>query len=146
MRLETLQNEMVQAMKSGEKFRKGVISDIIAQIKKSAIDKGCRDNISESFVDDVLLKCKKVAQEMIDTCPGDRAETMTEYRKQLEIIDEFAPKLIVDERTIGLLLDDAFDDIEPVPQNRGKVMKWFKDNYGGKVDMRVVNKMLGEIL
>jgi len=146
MTLEKLQDTMVSAWKSGDKFRKGVISDLIAQIKKAAIDKGCRDNITETFVDEVLLKAKKITQEMIDTCPSDRVETMEEYRKQFDIVDEFAPKLIDDEVTIGLILDEIFEDIEPVPQNRGRVMKIIATNYKGKLDMKVVNKMLGEIL
>lgn len=146
MTLEILQKAMIESMKEGNKFRKGVISDIIAQVKKTAIDKGCRDNITEKLVDEVLTKCKNIAQEMIDTCPKDRTETMAEYWSQFEIINEFAPKLIDDERTIDMILDDIFNDIEPVPQNRGKIMKSIKDNYGGKIDMKVVNKMLGEIL
>lgn len=146
MTIDQLQSAMIQAMKSGDKFRKGVISDIIAQVKKTAIDKGCRDNITEKLVDEVLTKCKKIAQEMIDTCPNDRKETLSEYWSQFEIIKEFAPQLIDDERTIGMILDDIFDDIEPVAQNRGKIMKCIKDNYGGKIDMKIVNKMLGEII
>ena len=146
MTLEKLQTEMVQAMKSGDKFRKSVISDIIAQVKKTAIDKGCRDNISENLVDEVLLKCKKIAQEMIDTCPGDRVETKAEYCKQFDIIDEFAPKLITDETTIGMLLDSIFEEIEPVRNNRGKIMKIFATEYKGKFDMSIVNKMLTDIL
>jgi uncharacterized protein YqeY len=146
MTLEMLQAEMIKAMKDGNKFRKSVLSDVIAQVKKAAIDKGCRDNIAESFVDDVLLKCKKIAQEMIDTCPNDRAETKAEYYKQFDIIDEFAPKLITDEATIGMLLDSIFEEIEPVRNNRGKVMKIFATDYKGKFDMSVVNKMLTDIL
>ena len=146
MTLEKLQTEMIKAMKDGNKFRKGVLSDIIAQVKKAAIDKGCRDNIVESFVDEVLLKCKKIAQEMIDTCPNDRVETKDEYRKQFDIIDEFAPHLITDEATIGLFLDNIFEEIEPVRNNRGKIMKIFATEYKGKFDMSIVNKMLTNIL
>lgn len=147
MKIETLQHEMVQAMKSGDKFRKGVISDIIAQVKKAAIDKGCRDNISESFVDEVLLKCKKIAQEMLDTCPSDRAETMEEYRKQFDIIDEFAPKLISDEDEIRNLIFDALNgEIEFTKANRGKIMKIISPVFKGKADMSVVSKVVGEML
>ena len=90
MTLEILQKEMISAMKNGDKFRKGVISGMIAQIKSAAIDEGCRDNIPETLVDKVLLKGKKTAQEMIDTCPADRIELLADYVKQFDIIDEFA--------------------------------------------------------
>ena len=51
MTFETLQQEMYSAMKSGDKFRKEVISGLIADIKRVAIDKNCRDNITEEVVD-----------------------------------------------------------------------------------------------
>jgi len=148
MTLEKLQHEMVQAMKSGDKFRKGVISDIIAQIKKAAIDKGCRDNIPENLVDEVLLKCKKIAQEMIDTCPGDRVKTMAEYCKQFDIIDEFAPQMINDPEEIRNILTNVSISSGWLitKPNRGQIMKAVKTNYGSKVDMSVVNKVLGEML
>lgn len=148
MTIEKLQSEMVQAMKSGDKFRKGVISDIIAQIKRAAIDKGCRDNISENLVDEVLLKCKKIAQEMLDTCPGDRVETMAEYCQQFDIIDEFAPQLIDDPQEIHDILVNVsiVSGWLITKQNRGQIMKAIKTTYGNKVDMSVVNKVLGEML
>lgn len=39
MTLEKLQNEMITAMKSGDKFRKGVLADMIGNIKTAAINK-----------------------------------------------------------------------------------------------------------
>ena len=58
MTLEMLQKEMIAAMKNGDKFRKTAISGLIAQIKKAAIDKGCRDNISEEMVNAELQSCQ----------------------------------------------------------------------------------------
>ena len=97
MKIETLQKAMISAMKSGDKFRKGVISTVIARIKNAAIDKGCRDNILEDMVDAELLKAKKTTQEMIDTCPESRVDLLEDYKKQMEIICEFAPTLITNE-------------------------------------------------
>ena len=146
MKLETLQFEMVKAMKLGQKFRKGVISEAIAQIKKVAIDKGIRDSIDESLVNEVLLKIKKTIEEMISTCPVSRTDLLEEYKKQMEIIDEFAPKLIVDKEEIRNFINDivngefAFDK-----SNRGKIMKIVMPNLKGKVDMKIANKLLEEM-
>lgn len=148
MTLEKLQAEMVAAMKAGDKFRKNVISTTIAQIKNAAIDKGCRDNIPESLVDEVLLKCKKTAQEQIDTCPADRIETLAAYVKQFDIIDEFAPKLITDEDDIKRLIGQYTDaaNMQLIKSNRGAIMKIVAANLKGKVDMSVVNKIVGGML
>jgi uncharacterized protein YqeY len=147
MTLEKLQSEMIQAMKSGDKFRKGVIADIVGNVKKAAIDKNCRDNITEALVDEVLLKCKKTAQEMIDTCPADRIETLAEYVKQLDIIDEFAPTLLTDEDEIkNLILDTINGEFELTKANRGKIMKIIAPVFKGKADMSIVSKVVGEML
>ena len=148
MTLDVLQNEMIAAMKNGDKFRKSVIADIVGNVKKAAIDKNCRDNITEELVDDVLLKCKKTAQEMIDTCPADRIETLAEYVKQLDIIDEFAPQLITDEDAIKTIiaLYTSDEGIDLVKANRGKIMKLASMNLKGKADMKIVSKVVGDMV
>lgn len=147
MTLEKLQSEMIQAMKSGDKFRKGVIADIVGNVKKAAIDKNCRDNITEELVDEVLLKCKKTAQEMIYTCPANRVETLAEYERQFDIIDEFAPTLITDETEIqSLIMDTINGEMELTKINRGKIMKIIAPVFNGKADMKVVSKVVGDIL
>ena len=148
MTLEILQSEMIQAMKNGNKFRKGVITDLIGSIKKAAIDKNCRDNITEELINEVLLKCKKTAQEMIDTCPTDRTEKMTEYNEQLKIINEFAPQLITDPAIIENMILNCMKEagLEPAKASRGLVMQLVSVHLKGKVDMRTVSKVVVDIL
>lgn len=148
MTLEQLQKEMIEAMKSGDKFRKGVISTTIAQIKTAAIDKGCRDNISEQLVNEVLIKAKKTCQEMVDTCPESRADLLADYKKQFEIICEFAPKLITDPDEIKQLVIEYAEGakISICKENRGTIMGILARNLKGKVDMSVVNKVVGGML
>ena len=91
MTLEVLQNEMIAAMKEHNKIRKDTISSLIGAVKKAAIDKMCKDNITEELVNEVLLKEKKTMQEMIDTCPMERVATLEEYYTKMNIINEFVP-------------------------------------------------------
>lgn len=147
MTLNTLQSEMITSMKNGDKFRKNVISNLIGEIKTAAINKNCRDNITEAFVNEVLLKSKKTAQEMIDTCPADRIETLAEYTKQFNIIAEFAPTLITDEEEIRLLILDIINnEIEYTKSNKGVIMKTITPVLKGKVDMSIVSKVVGNLL
>lgn len=147
MTLEMLQKEMITAMKAGDKFRKGVISDIIAKIKNVAIDKGCRDNITEDMVNAELLKVKKITQEMIDTCPESRVDLLEDYKKQMIIVCEFAPTLLTDENEIhSLIITSLNGEIELTKANRGKIMKIISPVLKGKADMSVVNKVVGGIL
>lgn len=140
MTLKDLQTEMVAAMKNKNKLRKDVISSMISGVKKAAIDKGCRDDIPEDLISEVILKEKKTMQEMIDTCPADRADTLEEYKAKMEVIEEFAPRLITDEGEIREFILGL--GIGVSKENRGSIMKQLK----GKVDMKTANKVLGELM
>ena len=147
MTLNTLQDEMIKAMKSGDKLRKSVLSELVGAVKKAAIDKNCRDNITETLVDEVLLKYKKTVQEQIETCPVERVETLEVYKKQMAVVVEFAPTLITDEEEIHNMIIDAVNgEIEFIKANKGKIMKVISPVFKGKADMGVVSQVVGGML
>ena len=147
MKLETLQNEMITAMKSGNKLRKSVLSGLVDAVKKASMTNKGRVEITEQLVDEVLLKYKKMVQEQIDTCPVERAETLKEYKAQMAVVAEFAPTLITDETEIRYLIFDIVNnEYEFIKANRGKIMKVIAPVLKGKVDMSIVNKVIGGML
>lgn len=147
MTLEKLQSEMIQAMKNKDKTRKSVLSGLVDAVKKASMTNNGRVEITEQLVDEVLLKYKKMVQEQIDTCPTNRVETLEEYKAQMAIVAEFAPTLITDENEIKNLISDIINnEIEFTKSNRGKIMKIIAPVLKGKVDMGVVNKVLGGVL
>ena len=81
MQFETLQKDMVAAMKARDKERKDTISSLISAVKKLAIDEGKRDDIPEELVDRAIIKEQKTAQEQVDSCPADRQDLKEEYPK-----------------------------------------------------------------
>ena len=146
MTLEILKNEMIAAMKSGEKVRKSVISDAIAAVKRAAIDKGCRDNIPEELVNEVLLKEQKTIKEMVDTCPSNLIELFNEYNEKFQIISEFAPKLIQDEEEIKKMIFDIINgEYEFEKKNKGVIMKTVMPSLKGKVDMAIAKSVLEKL-
>ena len=146
MTLETLQSAMIAAMKDRNKSRKDSISSLISSIKKAAIDKMCRDNITEELVNEVILKEKKTVQEMVDTCPAERTDLLEEYRARLEVINEFAPQLLSDEGEIKELIESILATLGDTANNKGAIMKAVMPQLKGKVDMKVANKVLNEML
>lgn len=139
MTLEILQREMIAAMKRGDKFTKTTISSLIAQIKKAAIDKGCRDNITEDFVNTELLKAKKQAQESIDgAVAAHREDLIEEYSKQYDVVNFFAPQLINSMSEIHDILDTKYDG----PITKKDLMKWLNANYRGRMDMGVAARVV----
>lgn len=149
MTLEILQNEKITAIKNKNKLRTLVLSGMIDAIKKASMTNKGRIEITESLVDETLLKYKKMIQEMIDTCPANRTETLAEYNNQMAIVTEFAPTLITDETEIRyLILDIASinNDVEFIKANRGYIMKIVAPILKGKANMGIVSKVLGGML
>lgn len=145
MTLEVLQNEMIAAMKAKNKLRKETISSLIGAVKKTAIDKMCKDNITEELVNEVILKEKKTMQEMIDTCPDERVATLEEYYTKMNIINEFVPKMMTEDeirQTINHLIATV-DGVEY--GNKGSIMKVASPVLKGKADMKLVNQIVTEI-
>ena len=138
MTIENLQQEMVAAMKNKDMSRKVAISNYIAAIKKAAIDKGCRDNINEEFVNTELIKIKKSVKEQVDTCPATRSDLLEKYKAELEIINEFAPSLISDRNRIMEILRDEYEG----PIDKKNLMKFLNTNFRGRMDMGVAAKVV----
>ena len=143
MTFETLHNDMVAAMKARDKARKAVISTLIADVKKAAIDAGTRDDISEALVDQVILKSKKTAKEQLDSCPDDRTELKAEYQYNYDVICEYAPKMMSDDE-IRAFLADNFSDVLAT-KNKGQIMKVVMPALKGKADGKAINIIVAEL-
>lgn len=148
MTLEKLQSAMIAAMKEKNKARKEVISSLVSAVKKTAIDKLCKDNITEDLVDQVILKEKKTIQEMIEGCPVFRTDLLEEYKYKMSVIEEFAPKIMtakedIKDFIIALLFSSGID---PVKENKNQIMKTVMPALKGKADMKIANQVMGEIL
>jgi hypothetical protein len=79
-------------MKAKDTLRKEAVQTLIAAVKKTAIDNGTRDNITEELVDSVILKELKIAKEQVDTCPADAVQQLEEYKYKYDVISSYAPK------------------------------------------------------
>ena len=143
MTFKQLHDDMVAAMKARDKERKGVISTLIADVKKAAIDAGTREEIPDELVDAVILKSKKTAKEQLDSCPDERAELKAEYQYNYDVICEYAPKMMSAEEIKALLEADFADVI--ATKNRGQIMKAVMPALKGKADGKDISAVVAEM-
>ncbi len=137
---EKLNQEIVQAMKTGDTLTRDVLRSAVGNIKKAAIDKKQKDNITEALVDEVLLKEQKTLQEMIDTCPKDRTDILDDYKAKKSIIDKFAPSIVSDEDEIKSIIIDICEGKDFT--NKSEAMKAIMPLLKGKVDMKIANAVI----
>lgn len=143
MNFETLQKDMISAMKAKDKPRKEAISSLISAVKKVAIDEGTRDNIGDELVNRVILKELKTAAEQVDTCPDERTELKSEYQFRLNVIKEYAPKLLSPDE-IKEILTTKFADIIAT-KNKGEIMKNIMPELKGKADGKIITQIVTKL-
>ena len=139
MQLEALRKDMVAAMKAKDKERKEAISSV----KKAAIDAGCRDDIPESMVDQVILKELKTVKEQIDTCPDSRQDLKAEYQFRYDVIKEYAPAQMSAEE-VKAYIQEKFAEVVAT-KNKGMIMKNVMADMKGKADGKVINQVVAEL-
>lgn len=143
MTLEVLQKDMIAAMKARDKERKDSISALVSAVKKVGIDNGCRDNIPEDMVNQVILKEIKSVKEQIDTCPADRVELLEQYKARCAVFEEYAPAMM-SEAEVEAFLTEKFADVLAT-KNKGQVMKTVMPELKGKADGKVINQVVAKL-
>lgn len=143
MTFEKLQQDMIAAMKARDAERKEVLSNLVSAAKKAAIDKQCRDNITEEIVDAAILKELKTAKEQIDTCPAEREELMAKYKFNYDVIASYAPQMMSEEEIRAALEKDFADVI--ATKNKGQIMKTIMPAFKGKADGKLINQIVAEL-
>lgn len=155
---ESIKADMTSALKNGDKLRRLTLADMVATIDKAATSGKKRVEITDGFIDEVLLKYKKTIQEMVDTCPDGAADPQrdaelkarkAEYQMKLAIAMEYAPKVIDDPCEIEkLVLNFACENgLVLIKSNRGAIMKaimpFLKQN---NCDIKIANEILNRVI
>lgn len=148
---ESIKADMTAALKSGDKLKRLTLADMVATIDKTATSGKTRVEITDTFVNEVLLKYKKTIQEMVDTCPDDEkyADKKAEYQTKLAIVMEYAPRVIDDKDEIVKMINywGICNAVSITSGNKGIIMKNVmpflkKEN----CDMKVAQEALKEAM
>lgn len=143
MTLETLQKDMIAAMKAHDKARKDTISILVSAAKKAGIDAGCRDNIPEEMVNQAILKELKSVKEQIDTCPAERTDLLDEYKARYDVINEYAPSMMGEDEVKKIIVEKFADVL--ATKNKGQIMKAVMPELKGKADGKVINQVVAQL-
>lgn len=143
MNIETLQKDMIAAMKAKDKGRKDAISSLVSAVKKVAIDEKCREEIPEELTNRVILKELKTVKEQLDTCPADRTDLREEYELRYKIIQEYAPAMMSEEE-VKAYIAEKFADVVAT-KNKGQIMKVVMPELKGKADGKVINQVVADL-
>ncbi len=144
MLIETIREDMKNAMKEKNQEKKNAIASLIDAAKKIVIDKGGdRVNIPDDIVSQVVLKELKTIKEQIDSCPADRTDLLKEFKERYAYVEAYAPKLMSKDEILKLI-NDKFADIV-AGKNKGLINKNIMPELKGKADGKLINEIVEEL-
>ncbi|MBR2322659.1 MAG: GatB/YqeY domain-containing protein [Clostridia bacterium] len=136
MTLEQFKKEKIEAMKQKDKDKVSALNVIITKIMALTIERRASGlEVTEGDVDSLLQKAEKeLTEEREGFIKAGREENVVSLTNQIEVIKKYLPKL---------LSEDEIKEIISTLEDRSmpSIMKHFKQNYQGKVDMRVVSAL-----
>lgn len=137
MRIEDFKKVKIEAMKARDKDAVDALNTVINKLMLAGIEKKAAGE--EMTAADVTRILQKTVNELTEEREGfikaGRAETVESLNRQLATVEKYLPKMLSDEE-IKKIIEGLEDKTMP------SVMKYFKANYAGKVDMRAVGNVL----
>lgn len=143
--VETIQNDMKDAMKAHDMEKVSRIRMLISAIKKEQIDSGHEFNDEE--VIEVLRKQQKQRKDSIEQfTKGGREDLAEKEQAELAIISTYVPSLMdkdsIEEVVTGIMDENGIKDVSQKGQLMGLVMKELKGKADGGDVSAVVNELL----
>lgn len=141
-KIDEVRSAMVAAMKAGDKETKETLSMLLAALKNKAIDK--RSDLTAEEEIQVIMKEIKQTKETLEMTPADREEIVTECKKRLAVLEQYAPQLMSEDE-IREVITATLSELEietPTAKDKGRIMKVLMPKVKGKADGKLVNDIL----
>ena len=138
---DTLQQDVKDAMRSGDKRRLGVIRLVMAAIKQREVDE--RIELDDAQVTAVLDKMAKQRRESIDQyTKAGRDDLVDQESYELDLLKAYLPEQL-DDAAIDAMIDEALQSTGASSiKDMGKVMGQLKSKLQGRADMGAVSNKI----
>ncbi len=143
--LEQINNELKQAMKTGDKFKLSVLRMLKSSLQAEQINK--KGDLTEEEIIAVIKKQVKVRTASRDEyATYNRQDLVDNLNKEIEILKVYLPAELSEEE-ITKIIEDVFAEIKPTSiKDMGMIMKKITPLIGARADMGEVSKKIKEKL
>ena len=140
MRIEDFKKVKIEAMKAHDKDAVAALNVVINKLMLAGIEKkAANEELTDADVTKILQKTEnELLEEREGFVKAGRDETVASLDKQIETVKKYLPAMLSAEEIKKII--ESLDD-KTVPS----VMKHFKANYAGKVDMKLVGEVLKKL-
>ncbi|PJC22732.1 glutamyl-tRNA amidotransferase [candidate division WWE3 bacterium CG10_big_fil_rev_8_21_14_0_10_48_23] len=145
--LKKIKAELLEALKSSDRFRADTLRYLLSVIHNAEISKGKGATLTEEELAELLQKQGREREESIAAYEkGNRPDLVEKEKKELEIIKGYLPEQFSEEE-IKKLAEEAIAKVgAKIPQDMGRVMGVLMPEVKGKADGALVAKVVKELL
>ena len=129
-----ISSDFIQARKEKNEVNKSILSLVYSALKNRAIELRVEELVDQETISVIKKIAKQLDEEIESNVRVNRMEKANELTYQKNLIQAYLPKQL-SEAEIKNILNTLEDKSIP------NVMKYFKTNYNGLVDMSLVNKL-----
>lgn len=136
MLIDEIKKDNVQAMKDHDSVARAIFGVVMNKVLLNSIElkKDGKEQADSDVVQIIQKTIKELKEEKENYIKVKNETEAVNIEKQIEIISKYLPKMMTEEEIKSVI--DSLED-KSIPS----VMKHFKANYAGKVDMSLVNKI-----
>ena len=140
-----IQNDMYNAMKSGDKQKANALRTALAKLKDKEIEK--REDLTKEEEIKVLQTLVKQRKESIELYEkGGRNELAEVEQKELEILNNYLPKMM-DDSDIKNIVKSVIDEVGATSMaDMGKIMPEVMSRGKGLIDGKSAQKFVQELI
>ena len=142
---EQIKNDMYVAMKSGDKIKTNILRTLLSTLKEKQIEK--KEDINESEYISIIKRLVKQLKESADAYQkAGRSELYEKEVSELDILKEYLPQILSEQQTLDLVKEVIGQTSANSLSDMGKVMSLIMQKSNGRVDGKIANKLVKELL
>lgn len=142
---EQIKNDLVNAMKSQDKFKTSVLRMLKSAIQAEAINK--KHELSDDEVIAVIKKQVKVRTSSLEEYEKyNRADMVKDLTEEINILSTYLPEEL-NEDELNKIIDETISEVNATNiKQMGLVIKTVSSKVGNRADMSMVSKIVKEKL
>jgi uncharacterized protein len=143
--VEKINNELIVALKAGDKLKLSVLRGLKSDIKYKEIDIG--EDLKEEDILAVINGAAKKRRDSIEQFKaGNRDDLVRKESSELEILLDYLPEQLSEDKLRDMISESIRMTGADSPDKLGLVMKDIMAKVRGKADGKLVNRLAAEIL
>lgn len=140
-----LQNDLKDAIRSGDDVKKRALRMALAEIRLTEVDKG--DDLDDQETYAVLQKEVKAHKESVaDAQRADRPDLISENEAEISVLQLYLPKPLSDDE-LRALAEEVISEVDATSMRQmGQVMKELMPRLGGRATGDQASRIVQELL